>query len=331
MATAIRPIGHDDRLSLVEHLDELRTRLIVCVIAFAVAFGVTLWQRGPLLDVLNKPLDQSTQKIIDKGHGPLAEAARNQTELRNSLIDTYGVLRVMSHADGLSAADQAVIQSKLAHLKASIAKIPKDPPERQPVTLGVGEPFTTTITVSALFALMLSLPVILYQLYAFILPAFSPKERKVAMPLMGMIPFLFAAGVVFGYFVVLPPAIEFLQNFNAGSFEVLVQAKQYYKFAAMTLLGVGLLFQMPVGILAATRIGLVTPQQLRKNRRYAIVIIAVVAMLLPGTAPIPMLILMIPLLVLFEASILFSAWVERSQSKLAEAEAAVDDALHEGD
>ena len=146
----------------------------------------------------------------------------------------------------------------------------------------MGEPFTTTITITFYFALIFSLPIILWQLYGFVLPAFSPGERRLAMPLMAAIPLLFLAGVTFGYVVVLPAAVRFLQNFNSSEFNVLVQASQYYKFAAITLLAMGLVFQVPVGILAATRVGIVTPAQLRKNRRYAIVVAAVVAALLPA-------------------------------------------------
>jgi sec-independent protein translocase protein TatC len=121
-----------------------------------------------------------------------------------------------------------------------------------------------------------------------------------------MIPFLFIAGVVFGYFLVMPAAVRFLQNFNADEFNILVQARDYYRFTAITLLAVGLVFQIPVGILALTRLGVVSVEQLRRNRRYAILALAVVAMLLPGTDPITMLIMLVPLLLLYEASILLA-------------------------
>src|ERR1700738_4823259 len=81
MATAIRPIGHEDRLSLVDHLDELRTRLIVSAVALAVAFGVCLWQNHALLHVINKPLDKQTQKQVRQGHGPLGQVALTQQAL----------------------------------------------------------------------------------------------------------------------------------------------------------------------------------------------------------------------------------------------------------
>ena len=152
------------------------------------------------------------------------------------------------------------------------------------MTLGIGEPFTTTITVTLLFALVISLPVILFELYGFVLPAFSPRERRIAMPLLAAIPFLFVIGVAFGYFVVLPAALRFFQNFNSSEFNVLVQAAPYYKFVATILLAMGLVFQVPVAILAATRVGIVTPKQLRHNRRYAVLACAAMAAFLPGDA-----------------------------------------------
>jgi len=87
------------------------------------------------------------------------------------------------------------------------------------------------------------------------MPALHPHERRHVRPLVVAVPFLFAAGVLFGYFVVLPAALHFFQNFNSDQFRVLVQANQYYKFAATTLLAMGLLFQVPVGIVAITRAG----------------------------------------------------------------------------
>ena len=150
--------------------------------------------------------------------------------------------------------------------------LPRDP---HPITLGVTEPFMTTLTVSAYAALLLALPVVLYQLYAFVLPAFSPAERRVALPLLLMVPLLFIAGVVFGYFLVLDPAVHFLLNFNDNQFNIQVRARDYYSFVTMTLLAMGIIFQVPLGICAATRLGITTPRQLRQQRRYAYLAIAV--------------------------------------------------------
>jgi sec-independent protein translocase protein TatC len=178
------------------------------------------------------------------------------------------------------------------------------------VTLGIGEPFTTTVTVSLIFALILSLPVLLLQAYGFLMPAFDPRQRRQMRPLIFAIPVLFMTGVAFGYFVVLPAAVHFFQNFNSAQFNVLVQASQYYKFAATTILAMGLLFQVPVGILAITRAGVITPRQLRHNRRYAIAACALIAAVLPGDA-ITMLLETVPLYLLFEVSVLLATFAER--------------------
>ena len=104
-----------------------------------------------------------------------------------------------------------------------------------------------TLKVSAYAGLLISLPLILFQIYAFVLPAFSPREKQIALPAMLGVPFLFIGGVVFGYYTVVPRAIEFLQNFNTDAFDVLIQAQPYYKFVLMLLIAMGLLFQIPIG------------------------------------------------------------------------------------
>jgi sec-independent protein translocase protein TatC len=233
----IKPITHEDRLSIVEHLDELRTRLIVTGLAFGVAFSLCFWQNHFLLRIVNDPLP-------------------------------HGI---------------------------------------KPITLSPAESFTTTMTVSAYCALLICLPIVLYEIYAFVLPAFTPSERKIAFPLLILIPFLFIAGVVFGYYIVIPAAIKFLLNFNNDQFNIQVRAREYYSFVTLTLLAMGAVFQVPVAILAATKLGLTTPKKLRKNRRYAFLIISIVAAALPGVDPVSMLIEMVPLLVLYELSILLAS------------------------
>ncbi len=232
----LRPVDFEDRLTLVEHLDELRSRIIVSLVFFVVALALCFWQNNVLLDVVNAPL----------------------------------------------------------------------PGDRTPITFGVAEPFTTTLTVAAYAAIIITLPVLLFEIYGFILPALSPREKRTLLPFMLMAPVLFLCGVVFAYFVVIPAATQFLLNFNDQEFNVEIRARDYYSFFALTSVAIGILFQIPIGILAITRLGIVTPQQLAANRRYAILIIAVLAMLLPGTDPVTMLISMVPLLILFEGSLLFA-------------------------
>jgi sec-independent protein translocase protein TatC len=309
MVSAIRTIGHEERLSLVDHLDELRNRLMISGAVLAVAFGFCLWQNHALLDIINKPLKTQTQKQVAKGQGTVGQASLAQQGLLKVTADTRSALALLgSPASRLPAATRAQLLPLIASLKADVEKLPRNPPGDNPVTLGVGEPFTTTLTVSLYFALIISLPFILYELYGFILPALEPHERRAAAPLLTAVPFLFLAGVLFGYFVVLPAAVRFFVNFNSGEFNVLVQASQFYSFAATILLAMGAVFQVPVLILGATRLGLVTPVQLRKFRRYAVVACAAVAAFLPGDA-ITLLLETVPLYLLYEVSILIARFV----------------------
>jgi sec-independent protein translocase protein TatC len=234
----VRPIKYEDRLSVVDHLDELRSRLIICAVAFAVAWAFTAWQNDLVLEIVNGPL-------------------------------------------------------------------PDDVPE--PITLGPAEAFYTTLTNAAYAAFLIALPVILYQFYAFILPAFSPTERRVATPLLLLVPVLFVGGVVFCYFVVLTPALEFLLNFNADEFNTQVRARDYYSFVTLLMLAMGIGFQIPVGVLAACKLGVTSAEKLRRSRRYAIVAIVVLASLLPTLDPLTLILESIPLYLLYELSILMAA------------------------
>lgn len=232
----MRPVSHEDRLTLVEHLDELRTRVIVCLLVFGVALALCFWQNELLLEIASAPL----------------------------------------------------------------------PGDKKLLTFGVAEPFTTTLTVATYGALILSLPILLYQAYAYVLPAFSDRERRIVLPFLIFVPVLFAIGVLFAYFVVMPPAVKFLLGFNDTQFNVQVRARDYYSFFSATMLAGGLVFQLPLGILAVTRLGIVSVDQLSANRRYAYLAIALLAAALPGVDPVSMLIEMVPLLLLYELSILIA-------------------------
>jgi sec-independent protein translocase protein TatC len=237
MPRRVRAVSHDDRLSLVEHLDELRSRIVVCLAVFGVALALCFWQNHLLLELASGPLPSDHKKLL---------------------------------------------------------------------TFGITEPFTTTLTVSAYGAIVLALPIVLYQLYAYVLPAFSPGERRVVLPILLLFPLLFLTGIAFAYFVVMPAAVKFLLNFNDSQFNVQVRARDYYSFFSTTMLAGGLIFQLPLAILASTRLGIVKVSQLRSNRRYAYLACAVLAAALPGVDPVSMVIEMVPLLVLYELSILLA-------------------------
>ncbi len=233
----LKPIRHDQELSLIDHLDELRSRLILSLVVLVVAFAVCFWQSDFVLDLAADPL-------------PLAN--------------------------------------------------------RDLLVLAPAEAFMTTITVCLYGALVLAAPFISYQIFAYVLPAFSPRERRTILPIVLAIPLLFFAGVVFSYFIILPAAIDFLLNFNASQFNTELRARDYYGFFGITMLAGGVVFQLPVIILGMVRLGIVTVDQLRRNRKYAVLIIAVIAAALPGVDPITMLIEMVPLLVLYELSIVIA-------------------------
>jgi sec-independent protein translocase protein TatC len=310
MVRPVRTISHEDRLSLVDHLEELRARLFISGAVLAVAFGLCLWQNHELLHIINKPLKAQTRKQAEKGENTPGQALLAQQGLLKVAHDTEKALQTLTDpGSGITGPTRSALEPLIPALKADVARVPSTAPGDNPAVFGVGEGFTTTITISLYFALIISLPVILYELYGFIVPALKPHERRAARPLLVAVPFLFAAGVVFGYFVALPAAIRFFVNFNSGEFNVIVQASQYYSFAATVLLALGVVFQTPVVILAAARLGLVTPRQLRKNRRYALLACAVVAAFLPGDL-ITLFLETVPLYVLYEASILLARFVK---------------------
>jgi sec-independent protein translocase protein TatC len=317
MAVAAGKIRHEDHISVVDHLDELRMRLIVSLAAVAVAFGLCAWQNHLLLHVINEPLARQTEKQARAETGPLGAAYAVQGSTRALASQLQLVVSTLERpGSGASAATRASLGTVTPRIGQVLARLSNAPEGEKPVTLGIGEPFTTTMGIALLFAFVLALPVVLYQFYGFVLPAFSPSQQRVARPLMLAIPLLFVAGVAFGYFVVLPAAVRFFQNFNSSQFNVLVQASQYYHFAAVTLLAMGLLFQVPVGILAATRANVVSVRQLRRNRRYALLACGLVAAFLPGDA-ITLLLETIPLYLLFELSLLLAALGERRATRLA--------------
>lgn len=327
MPSALRPIGHEDKLTLVDHLTELRKRLLISAFTLVAAFSFCFWQNNAILDIVTKPV-RETQNLKDpsaSSKDPLEQAARFQKEqgqalkaLAPALASVARSLDALSSADNITPAQRSTVgrgSAALAtagrQLAEAAAAIPTST-QRNLVTLGVTEPFTATITIAFYASLLLAMPMLLFQAYAFVLPAFSPGERKVALPLMLMVPVLFVAGAAFGYFVVLQRAVQFLQNFNDDSFDILLQAKDYFKFAVLFVAGVGVLFQIPVGVLAVTRLGIFTPRQLAKNRGYVILGIAVLAAVAtPTPDPFTMTLAMAPLVVLFELSILLARWIER--------------------
>jgi sec-independent protein translocase protein TatC len=317
MPKVLRPIGFEDRLSVVDHLDELRQRLIICAVALLVAFGFCFWQNHALLRVLNKALPTSLKSNSNHVSGLTNATVSEAHGLRTAAAGAAA----LAASSSLSAPARAAVSQMERGLNEAVKALPKTTPKQLPITIGIGEPFTTTITVAAYFALMITLPLLIYELYAFVIPALSPNERGVAKPTMIVAPVLFIAGAVFTYFFVLPPAVHFLQGYNSQDFDI-VQAKTYYKFEIFTMLGIGLAFEVPLFLLALQRTGAINGSTLTGNWRYAVVIIAVVTAALPGVDPVTMAFEMLPLVVLYLASIVMLKIVDRRNAARAAAELA---------
>ena len=236
-----RRLQHGEEATLVEHLGELRARLVIGLLAIVPAFVVAFAFQDRIIRWLAKPL----------------------------------------------------------------------PDDKQIVTLGVVEPFTTAVKVSLGVAVAATLPILLYQLWAFLAPAIETSVQRTVAVFATLATLLFATGVLFSYFVVMPRALAFLTNFNDDVFQVQIRASYYFSFVVVTLLATGLAFQMPIFVLALVRLRVLTADRLRKNRRLGIVFMVVFAVLLPTVDPVSLVFETVPLLLLFELSIWLAATMEK--------------------
>jgi len=241
MARMPRRLRHGEEATLVEHLGELRARLIIALAAIAIAFIVTYAFHGQILDWLNQPLPERYRK---------------------------------------------------------------------PTTFSPIEPFTTSIWVSLWAAFLLALPVVLWQLWAFLAPAIEEHRQRSIVVVVGFATALGAAGVAFGYWVVLPPAIHFLTNFDSAHYNILIRARDYYRFVSFVLLGVALAFEVPVFVLALVRLRILTAAKLRSSWRVGVFAMTVVGVILPGVDPVSTILSVIPLVGLYVLSIGLASFLE---------------------
>jgi len=236
-----RRLRHGEEATLVEHLGELRTRLLIALGAIGLAFGVAFVFHGEIIEWLTRPL----------------------------------------------------------------------PEDKDLVTFGVTEPFFTAVKVSLYAAFAVALPIVLYQLWAFLAPAVEEHAQRIVSTFVLISTALFAGGVLFGYLVVLPRALTFLTNFDEELYDVQIRASFYYSFVSLALMGMGLVFEMPIFILALVRLRVLTAGRLRRNRRMGIFLVVLVAVLLPTVDPVSLAFEVIPLLILFELSIWLATYMER--------------------
>ena len=236
-----RRLGYGEEATLVEHLDELRSRLIVSIGSVAVFLPVTYLFHERLVEWLLKPL----------------------------------------------------------------------PEDRHVVTLGVTEPFTTSLKVSFYAALALAFPVLVWQAWSFLAPAMEAGRQRIIRWFVALASGLFALGMAFAYFVILPPALQFLANYDSNLYEIQIRASYYLSFVSLLIFATGLVFQLPIFVIALVRIGILTTAQLRRNRRMAYVILLGAAILLPTVDPVSLVFEVAPLWILFELSIWLSVLLER--------------------
>ena len=191
------------------------------------------------------------------------------------------------------------------------------PDDRTLVTLGVTEPFTTSVKVALMAAVAITLPLLLYQLWSFLAPAITEEAQRIVSVFVILATALFAGGVAFCYFIILPKALQFLTSFDDELYEIQIRASYYYSFTAITLLATGLAFQMPIFILALVRLRVLTADRLRRNRRIGIVLMVVFAVLLPTVDPVSLALEVVPLLLLFELSIWLATVMEKRWERAA--------------
>ncbi len=236
-----RRLHHGEEASLVEHLGELRTRLLISLAAIVPVFIVAFVFHETLIDVLTRPL----------------------------------------------------------------------PDDKKLITLGVTEPFTTAVKVCLATALAVTLPLLLYQLWSFLAPAIEEGIQKTVAVFTTFATILFAGGMAFSYFVVLPRALDFLTSFGDEFFQIEVRANYYFSFVTVTLLASGLAFQMPIFILALVRLRVLSADKLRRNRRIGYASMIVFAVLLPTVDPVSLALEVAPLIILFELSIQLAGIMEK--------------------
>lgn len=213
-----------------------------------------------------------------------------------------------------------VLLSPIVRLNAS------PPPGQQPIHLQNLKPFGQLflyMEVAITAGVILSLPNILYQIWAFVAPGLMPKERKYARSIVAFSTLCFLSGIAFAYFVMLPAALTFFAGFGTPTIENNIAINEYMSFVISVLLAAGVVFELPMVSWFLSRIGILRPEFMRKYRRHSIVVIFILAAFLtPGTDPVSQILLAIPLIGLYEISILVSAWAWRGRNKREAAERA---------
>lgn len=236
------------------------------------------------------------------GHGEEATLVEHLDELRARLFVIIGALVVAT-----------IVAFAFHNRLLDWLNKPLPPGHRHLLAIGVAEPFTVSLTVSLYAGFVISLPVILWQIWSFFAPAFDPTVERKVLGLFASAVVLGGAGIAFGYWILLPRAVHWLTNYDNKHFVHLIQARSYYSFVSTVLLGIVIVFQLPLVILGLVGLGVLSSRTLRKNRRIGYFIVAVIALGLPGPDPVTTALELLPMWVLFEGSIWLAVLVERRQ------------------
>jgi sec-independent protein translocase protein TatC len=185
------------------------------------------------------------------------------------------------------------------------------PDRRHPITLGVAEPFLTSVMVSIYAGFVVALPLILWQVWSFFAPAIQEHTQRVVAGFVVFAAALLAGGIAFGYWIALPAAVHFLTNYDNSLYNIQIRARDYYSFAALVLLAMAVVFELPIFILGLVRLHIVTAKKLRTSWRVGIVAVTALAVALPGVDPVTTMIELVPLLILYFLTVALAAVFER--------------------
>lgn len=246
-------------------------------------------------------------------HGEQAPLTDHLDELRKRLV--FALLAV-ALAFAVTYAFHATL------IRWLVAPLPRQ--HRQLITFTVAEPFITSFTVSLYAAGVIALPLVMYQGWAFLAPAFHERWQRSAQWLVVFASVLAGLGIVFGYFVVLPAAVQFLTNYDTHLYDIQIRAKDYFSFVTTVMVAVTVVFELPMFMLGLIQLRVLSYQRLKKNRRLGYVLMAVIAVCLPGVDPVTTTLEMLPLMILFEGSIWMAYFIERRRARHATDEPALD-------
>jgi sec-independent protein translocase protein TatC len=241
-----RRLGHGEEATLVEHLEELRQRLFICIGALLVGFILAF--------AFHRRLIHALELALPRGH-------------------------------------------------------------RHLTTFTIGEPFMTSIWLSVYAGFLLALPIILWQAWAYFLPAFDQAHERMLRIFVVISGALLAVGIAFGYYLALPAASHFLANYDKSQYQTFIRARDYIGFAAKVLVAMAIVFELPLFVVGLTRIGIISTRTLRRSRRVGYFVVCCIGVLLPGVDPVTTIMETVPLLVLYEASIWLSVLLERRAAR----------------